>query len=300
MKILITGGNGFLGFHTINHLIKMNHELLVISKNNSRLKLLNNSKFDFINCHLDSINIFRDRIESFSPDIVIHYGWYGGNSFKDIMSFDQFNINLPQGINFLNLIKDLKKKPKFIGFGTYSEYGIIDKNIPITETYLEQPNSYYGLSKLIFNNYSRSFCQENFINWVWCRPCYIYGPNNVETRLLETTFQKLKNNQRIILDDCTTLIDLLYIDDYLHMFYKLIMSDNYGIYNFSSGQIYILKDIILKMKEIFKSKSEIVFDEKLNRSNVQKYVCADNEKIKNITNYHKFIDLETGLMNSFF
>ena len=68
----------------------------------------------------------------------------------------------------------MPKKPKFIGFGSFAEYGGLN-NLALEEDW-EKPTNMYGISKLALKNYSENFCKANNIPWSWVRPCYIYGP----------------------------------------------------------------------------------------------------------------------------
>jgi dTDP-D-glucose 4,6-dehydratase len=76
------------------------------------------------------------------------------------------------------------------------------------------------------------------------RPCYVYGPNDVKTRLIPTLINKFLNNEEITLDKCDKIIDYIYIDDFTEYVYNLIITQNNGIFNICSGNQYELKDVI--------------------------------------------------------
>lgn len=295
MKILVTGGNGFLGSSIVRKFLDNNHNLLVFSKNcNNLLDILDN--IEYVSSDNESILVHKNTIEQFCPHVVIHCGWFGGNSHTDIDDIGQFHYNLPSSIKFIEFINELKHKPAFVGFGSFAEYGEI--KYPVTECEIEKPVNLYGLSKLSFKNYSESLCKKFNIDWTWVRPCYIYGPNDVKTRFIPTLISRFIKNESITLDECNSTIDYLYIDDFTNYVYKLIITKSTGVYNLCSGNQYIIRDIIEIVRGLTDSKSEVIFDKSKNRQSVFNYTCGSNEKIKRALNIENVVDLTKGLIKT--
>ena len=295
MNVLVTGGNGFLGSSIVKKLVKENHNVLVVSKNNNNIKSVAD-KCKFICSYIDELDVHINDIESFSPDVILLFGWNGANSYKDIHHIDQYHKNIPDHIKFIESINKFKNKPKIIGVGSFAEYG--NYSIPITEEFFERPNSLYGLSKFTFKQYSEMFCKQNDMNWGWIRPCYVYGPNDVNTRLIPSLINKFLKNENVCLDECNTIIDYLYIDDFVNFVYRLVISNNNGVYNMCSGNQYKLKNIINLIQQLTNSKSEVIFDKKLNRTTSNGFICGDNTKIKNISGVSNFTDINEGLIKT--
>ena len=294
-KILITGGNGFLGSNLVKKLLNKGHSIYVLSRSNINLKdVLNDIKFDFASNK--DFSLYKKDIYEFSPDMVFHFGWNGGNNYKDINDISQFYDNVGYSIELLNILNDLPKKPKFIGIGSFSEYGE-QKNI-ITEEVLELPLNLYGLSKFTFKKYSEMLCRQYGMEWVWVRPCYVYGPKDVPTRLIPTLTNKFLTNQPVKLDKCDTVIDYIYIDDFIDFIYTLTISNHTGTYNICSGQEYKLKYVISQLYNLVNSKSDIIFEDTNEKLSISKYICGSNEKIKKVTNIDCKIDLKTGLIKT--
>lgn len=271
MKILVTGGTGFIGSNIVKKLHSENHIIYLLPKNSNNIKL---------------------EIINFSPDVIIHCGWSGGNNHQDINNPNQFTKNIDTSIQLIETLKEIPKKTKFIGFGSFTEYG--DKNFIINENTQEIPIDLYGLSKYTFKNYSQLVSKQNNIDWVWVRPCYVYGPGDVSTRLIPTLINKFINGEEVILDECNKTLDYIYIDDFVEMFYQILISSSLGVYNICSGHQYILKEIINEIHTLVNSKSKLIFNPKLNR-NSPLYICGDNRKIIKATNYQPKTDLKTGL-----
>lgn len=296
MKILITGANGFLGSNTLKHLLKSNHEILAFSKNNNNISDVLD-KITFHRCNSENYYDYESNIIEFSADVVLNFAWDGGNSYQDINSLNQFYKNIPLSLSLLEIINKQDKKPKFIGLGSFTEYGLLLTKAE--EFFVEKPINFYGLSKKTVKDITEIFCDENGMKYIWIRPCYIYGPGDVSTRLIPSIINKILKGEKVILSSCKTIIDYLYIEDFCSAVSSLMESDtNSGIYNICSSNEYVLKDIIKLIKKSIKKQSTIIFDKKLDRTLSSQYVCGSNNKIKNEIDWTPKIKIEEGIKNT--
>jgi nucleoside-diphosphate-sugar epimerase len=292
MNIIITGGNGFLGSNIARRLLKENHNVYLFSNNANNIKdILPQVLFDYSSTR--SLPLFKERIEAFAPDILIHCGWNGGNSYADTNSIDQFYENVDPSISLLQLLSKLNKKPKFVGFGSFAEYGEISD--PVSETVQEAPTNLYGLSKYTFKKYSEMLCKQQDMEWVWIRPCYVYGPGDVSTRLVPSVVNKCINNEAVLLNECTSIVDYIYIDDFVNSIYFLILSEHTGVYNICSGKQYRIREIVEQIYKQTKSSSSIKFNSNLNRTSTYSYTCGDRSKLNKAIGVLKQVSLSEGL-----
>jgi nucleoside-diphosphate-sugar epimerase len=295
MKILITGGNGFLGSNLVEYLLDKGHNILVLSRKYNNIEHLLD-KIEFIQYNSNDYYTYQNKILNFSPDIVIHCAWEGGNSYIDINSSDQIHKNISLSLSLLEITNKQLNKPKFIGFGTFVEYGIIDKKAK--ENQIENPINFYGLAKNIFKNISKLYCNQNNIEWVWIRPCYVYGSKDVPTRLIPSIINKLLKNESIILNSCDTVIDYLHIDDFCSALSSLITTNNKGVFNICSGKEYSLRNIIDFIQQNILTSQKIVFDPSLDRKFSSKYICGSNNKLIKHTNWHPLISINEGIIKT--
>ena len=74
MKIMITGGAGFIGSHLCDEFLKDNHQIIVLTRNNSNLNnishILDKIKLEFVDV-TDFINL-GNSIDKNKPDVIIH------------------------------------------------------------------------------------------------------------------------------------------------------------------------------------------------------------------------------------
>lgn len=295
MRILITGGNGFLGSNLIDTFLKLNYELLVISKNSNNLKdVLDQIKF--IKSQSEDYNFCEKEILEFNPEIVMHLAWYGGNSYHYINEINQIYKNIYPSLSLLEICSKQNLKPKFIGFGSFTEYGdIIKKGEEIQHEY---PNNFYGLSKNMYKSISKMFCEQKNMEWVWIRPCYIYGSKDAENRLIPTIIKKKLLGQEILLDSCNKVIDYLHVEDFCSAILQIINKKSTGIFNICSGKEYILKDIINFIDQQIKSDSKITYDPKLDRVLSPNYICGSNTRLIQETDWIDTVSIEEGLLKT--
>jgi UDP-glucose 4-epimerase len=292
MNIIITGGNGFLGSSIVRKFLNSNHNVLVFSKNSNNISDILH-KIKYIQSDNDDLILHKDAISTFQPHVVVHCGWFGGNSHADINDMNQFHRNVPSSIKLIEIINELENKPMFVGFGSFAENGKM--RYQISEQDSENPTNLYGLSKLTFKNYSKMLCDSYGIDWTWIKPCYIYGPNDVKTRLIPRLISKFIKHEDVVLDECKSIVDYLYIDDFSEYVYQLITTRCLGVYHLCSGNQYKLRDIVVLIKKLTNSKSAVIFDKTKNRDSAFDYVCGNNHKLKSVLNVENNVNLIEGI-----
>ncbi len=265
----MTGRSGFLGSNLYDKL-RNKHDIHVVDRN------------------LD----ISETIENVSPDIFIHVGWAGGNNYNDVNDVKQFD-NVTYGVKIIETLRKLKNDVIFIGYGSFAEYGLI--NNPIPETEIENPINLYGYSKLALKQFAESRCKKSNVKFIWVRPCYIYGPGDIHTRLIPRIIMKCLNNEHIQLDSCQKIIDYLYVDDYSEMLNSIIDNPIENVYNICSGKQYLLKDVITKIHSIVGNNNSITFSESCDRNLTSTMICGNNTKILSHAKISELTDIEVGL-----
>jgi nucleoside-diphosphate-sugar epimerase len=273
MKIMISGTSGFLGGAVLERLSK---EYAVKS----------------VSIRDDNSEDVDSEVLRFKPDVFIHCGWKSGNSFKDTSNSSQFD-NIDTGTSLLKTLSRFDNL-HFVGFGSFAEYGI--KSDITKETDIEEPNSYYGLSKKMFKDISRDYCVVNNFKWLWIRPCYIYGEGDVSSRLIPKVVNACKNNEDLVLDSCSSIVDYLHIDDFSEAIYELIKNKCSGVFNICSGQQYKIRDVVKQIQSTSSTSINIQFDSSKDRANsCTGFVCGSNEKLRTYTLWEPKINLSEGI-----
>lgn len=268
MKIMITGSTGFLGGKISALLSKSNNVKCVSLRDKD----------------------FHNKVIEFNPQVFIHCAWIGGSSYAETENFEQFK-NIEQGLRIFKALHHLDNV-RFIGFGSFSEYGNVET--AISETQKENPSSLYGLTKKIFKDASKSFCDMKGFSWLWIRPCYIYGPGDVETRLIPKVINNCLKENQIILNSCNSNVDYLYIDDFANAVQCLVENEKTGVFNICSGEKYSVRDIVELIIKLCHF-DNVIYDKTKDRDNFPKIICGDRTKITSETGWYPKINLLNGL-----
>jgi len=288
MKVLITGANGFIGYNLTKACLNQQHDLLLFSRSVTNIASLNYRCWDFKN-----VEVLTNDILNFKPDAVVHCAWDGGNSYSDIHNKKQFS-NVLYSLKFLEIVAKLKNV-HFIGLGSAAEYG--NSSEIINEEITELPINYYGMSKLSFKEVSYEYCKKNNLLWTWVRPMYTYGPHDVISRLIPKTIINCLQNKDVELSSCSSIIDYLYIDDFVDGIIKILEQQLEGVYNVCSGKQFEIKTIVNTIHELCGSKNKIFFNKELDRKNFPQKICGSNNKLINASNksWQPKINLIDGL-----
>lgn len=145
MRILVTGGAGYIGSITVRELLKRGHEVVVYD--NLVYGHRETVQCELIEGDLLDLEFLKESVTG-DFDAVIHFAAYAlaGESMQS--PFKYFNSNLQGGLNLLEFMRE-RKIPNIIFSSTCAIYGY-PSNLPVTESETKKPESVYGESKLMF------------------------------------------------------------------------------------------------------------------------------------------------------
>ena len=156
-RILVTGGSGYIGSHTVLKLLEADYEVIILDnlsnsslEVNNRINYLSNKKFNFIKGDLRDKNILKSIFSQFEIEAVIHFAGSKSSFESDRYPLEYFENNITGSIN---LFKEMANKnvKKIVFSSSATVYGE-----PITKVCKESsrlsPISVYGKTKLIIEN----------------------------------------------------------------------------------------------------------------------------------------------------
>ncbi len=251
MKLIVTGGYGFIGSHLIKHLIGKSHNVINIdSKSYSSMpetlsnyknnKLLKNIKLD-INNQKKLREIFND----FNPDSIIHLAAesHVDNSIKSPKVF--IDSNIYGTFNLLETTREyLRKKNKiknfiFLHVSTDEVYGSLKtkKDNPFDENYKYLPNSPYSASKASSDLLVRSWNKTFSIPTIITNCCNNFGPWQFPEKLIPVIIYKCLNKKNIpIYGKGTNIREWIYVEDHISYLEEILNKGKIGeSYNIGSG-----------------------------------------------------------------
>ena len=238
MKILVTGGAGFIGSHIAEAFINAGHNVSILDNLSTGFKKNINPKAHFIQsdiCSKDILQIFEK--EKF--DVVNHHAAQVDvrKSVNDPI-FDA-NTNILGSINLLQCcIKTGVKKFMFASTGgaVYGE----QEYFPADENHPTRPLSPYGITKLAIEKYIYFYWNEYKLNYTILRYANIYGPRQNpfgEAGVIAIFAHKLlKNENPIINGNGNQTRDYVFVEDVVKANLLTLKDEKSEIYNIGTGK----------------------------------------------------------------
>ena len=289
MKILVTGGAGYIGSVIVKELLNSNHEVIVIDDLSKGHRAAVHPKAIFIQTGLKNLKDLDETFKQFRFDAVIHMAANSlvGESVQNPGKY--FRNNVVNGINLLNIM--LKNNCKKIVFSSSAAVYGEPKNVPIKEKDETRPTNPYGESKLMFEKvmkwYSKAYRLDytslRYFNAAGCDEHY-GEDHSPETHLIPIIMQTaLGQNKEIQVygtdyptKDGTCIRDYIHVSD-LAKAHILALKKN-GTYNLGCSAGYSVKEIIDSARKI--TGKDIPVKESQRRSGDPAVLVADSEKIK--------------------
>ena len=304
MKIVVTGGAGFLGSHLVDKLIREGEEIIVIDnlfrgQTENIEQHIPNKKFTLLNDEIQNKTKINDALHL--ADAVIHFASIS-SVFRSIVEPEIVNtINVTGTLNMLNLC--IKEEVQcFIFASSAAVYGG-DRNRPLQENDSLHPLSPFAASKIAGEAYCKAYSETYGLNTIILRFMNIYGPRitkvyrRVCSKFAEAT---IRNEPLVIVGDGKQTRDFTYVTDAINaILLALNKKDIKGeTFNIGTGKPTTINQLANLYKKIsVNSKQEI------KHINAKKgdliYSYADITKAKKKIGYNPKIDVETGIPKYF-
>lgn len=269
IKILLTGGSGFIG----RNIIEQRESIYdIIAPSHKELDLFNTEEVD---------NFFKNN----NIDIVLHCASIGGL---------RSNFNLDGVIrnnlkNFFNIVRNKNKFGKMINLGSGAEYDKSKDIKKVTETNFDSsiPNDDYGFYKYICSKYI-----ENASNIYCLRLFGIFGKyEDYRVKFISNLICKyiLKQPLKMIQDAYFDYID---IDDFIKILdYFIVKTPQYKSYNIGTGKRTSLSSIAGMINKLDTYSLEI----KIKKKGLNKEYTCSNKRLINELKIFEFTALESSI-----
>jgi len=289
LKILITGGIGFIGSHLAEKLIAANYSVSVIDNLSTGNKTNLTAKAKFYQKNIQDPSLV-DLFKKIQPEIVFHLA-----AASRVSSSNQgvLNSNIIGTYNVLNCSKAVKVK-QVIFTSSAAVYGK-SKKFPIKENFPTKPISAYGLSKLTGELYCQFF--QSYFTSTILRLANIYGPrqdSSVEGGVVAIFIKNLLQNKKsFIYGDGQQTRDFVYVEDVVKAMLLALKDNKSNIYNLSSNQEISVMNLLQQTAELINKKSDYSF-QPFRQGDIKKSLL-DNSLIKKQLNWQPQISLKQGL-----
>ncbi|MCX7947789.1 MAG: dTDP-glucose 4,6-dehydratase [candidate division WOR-3 bacterium] len=262
MKVLITGGAGFMGSFVVKGLLKEGFEIIVIDKldYSGDIKRLEHvlNEIEFYRLDLLDYEKLRRLILEKKPSIVIHLASYTHVDRSIMFPRETIENNIIGTLNLLEAIKDISIS-KFVHVSTDEVYGEIFEG-SFMENSVLSPSSPYASSKASSDLVVKSYYRTYKIPSIILRPTNNYGPFQYPEKLIPLTILKAVNNQKIpIYGNGKQRRTWLYVEDFVDALKLILKNGNIGeIYNISSDEEYENLEVVKKILNYLKKPFELI------------------------------------------
>jgi len=298
VKIIVTGGAGFIGSHLVDFLIKNGFEVLVIDNLSYGNKKNLNPKALFRKLDIKNGNKVNQCFQEFLPDLVVHLAAVNPRSPSDIKEVFQTNV-----LGTTNILRAcVRNKVKKIVFASSAAvYGEVTK-FPINENQKLTPSNPYGFSKAEAESQILSASKKYNLNYSILRYSNVYGPrqrNDTEGGVISIYCQRaISSKEAIIYGDGRQTRDFICVDDVTKANYLSIISPASFIANVSTNKETGILNLVKKMEKVSKKKTKITFNPA--KKGEIKRSCLDNSLIKQAVGWKPKTKLEAGIKKTYY
>jgi UDP-glucuronate 4-epimerase len=304
MKIVVTGGAGFIGSNLIDKLLNQKHEVICIDnfdtfysreqKERNIESHLSYSGYDLIIEDIRNFNALSEAIPS-NTNAIIHLAAKAGvrPSLLDPLLYQNVNVNGTQ--NLLEIAKN-KEIKNFIFASSSSVYGK-NPNVPwVEEDAVLMPISPYASTKVSGELLGHVYSHLYDIRFTSLRFFTVYGPRQRPDLAIHKFLKLMSEEKEISLfGNGDTRRDYTYIDDITD---GIILALNYNknkydIFNLGNNQTVSLIEMVKTLEQISLMKAKIVWKD-MQLGDVEK-TWADLTKSRKLLAYDPSIDFKRGL-----
>ncbi|GLB48146.1 dTDP-glucose 4,6-dehydratase [Neptunitalea lumnitzerae] len=266
MKILITGGAGFIGSHVVRTFVNKyanyhiyNLDALTYAGNLENIKDVEDcDNYTFLKGDINDADLIDSLFKKYDFDAVIHLAAesHVDRSISDPLAFVRTNII--GTVNLLNASvkywKDSSKKHLFYHISTDEVYGTLGETGLFTETTSYDPNSPYSASKAGSDHFVRAYGETYKLPYIVTNCSNNYGPNQFPEKLIPLFINNIVNKKPLpVYGDGKFTRDWLFVEDHAAaidlVFHKGLEKETYNIGGFNEWQNIDLIKLLCKIMD---------------------------------------------------
>ena len=293
MRILVLGGNGFIGTNLVQRLTADGHSIRVYDRSSIKVRK-QNANVEYKHGVLNDIASVTQALHDI--DIVFHLISSSLPSTSNISPMDDIKNNLEDSVSLFECMKKMSiKKIVYISSGGTiygeSKYELINEDHPLN------PNCSYGIVKLAVEKYLMMYARLYEFDPVILRASNPYGPWQGKIGLqglITTVLTKVINEEPLeIWGDGEVIRDYLYIADLIEACICALKSEASGVFNIGSGVGYSINQVIKLVEEVTSENIEVKYTE--SRIVDLKKVVLDISKAKKYLIWEPKTNIKEGL-----
>lgn len=298
MRILVTGGAGFIGSNLSKRLVNDGHQVVILDNllRGNKLDKLTFNAIEFINGDVRDFETVNNAAKG--CDVIFHFAAVLGVDIVADNPVETMDVEVIGTRNIVNaaLINNVQQ---VLYASTSGIYGHTSFENLLTEEILVDPKTSYAMAKRYNEIYLASHYEEKKINVISLRFFNVYGHNQDNRMVVPRFFEQAKNNEPItIFGTGKQTRDFTYIDDTVEACVRLINIKGCHIVNIANENEWCIEDLGLKIVELTGSTSSIHYidaPKKRYDYEVERRV-GSSLKLQAMTGYKPETNLAEGLL----
>ena len=253
MKIVVTGGLGFIGSHFVNYVRENSDDGIVVVDKETYASNRCNLRHDVKILSKDICNVTSEDLGEY--DYIVHFAAesHVDNSIENGLPFVRTNIE--GTFNLLQLAKENKHLKKFFMISTDEVYGDMDdyEGYKIAdEDFKMVGSSYYSASKISSDMLVLAAGRTYALPYLITRTCNNFGENQHNEKFIPKIIESIRNGRDVpVYGDGNQVREWIHADDNVRAVYKLLASSQINeIYNIGTGDLYTNNGLISMVGDI--------------------------------------------------
>lgn len=295
MKVLVTGGAGFVASHIVDRLINDGNEVVIVDDLSTGSDNNLNPEAKFYKMDVRSPEL-ASVFEAEKPDYVSHHAGQVlvARSLREPMH--DCWVNIEGGINVIHLSQKYGVKKIIYASTGGALYGE-PVYLPVDEEHPVNPLAPYGASKHTVEHYLYMYGVNCGLNYTVLRYANIYGPRqnpHGEAGVIAIFIQRMLDGESVkIFGDGTATRDYAYVDDVVDANMLALKKGDRGLYNLGSNRETSVNEIFDLLKAEFEYPLEPIREPK--RAGEVYRICLTNDKAKAELGWTPKVELEEGI-----
>jgi len=298
IKVLLTGGTGFLGHHLVKALLARKADVTLLVQPHEktwRLKSIG-SDVNIVKASLTNREATRAAVEEVQPGVMIHFAGLMERRRDLTILDDLMEHHVVSTVNFI-MAADPRLTKIVINTGTSEEYG--EQADPFTETLPVDPVSPYSATKAATTALVTYLSKAIGVPVVTMRPFITYGPGQLYDTLIPFLIRGVLKKRTVELTEGSQYRDFMYVDDlvscYLAVIKKAETFTGPEVFNVGLGCKTRVRDVIETIAELMDGHEYLKIGARPMRAGEAPSMIADIQKAEKILGWKPKLSLRAGL-----
>jgi len=299
MKLLVTGGAGFIGSHLVERLMELGHDVVVIDNllrgNKIPLEVL--SKITFIHGDVRDQTLVEHWVKDI--DVIFHFAAVLGVDVVADQPVETMDVEVIGTRNIVNAARMHKVKKILYAStsGIYSHSAIVQT--ALTEEVNVDPRTSYAMAKRYNEIYLASHYEESGIDCIALRFFNVYGERQDNRMVIPRFFEQAREGKKLtVFGNGLQTRDFTYIVDVIDACIALLQVDGFHIINIANEKEWTIGELARKIVDITNSSSTISYldaPKKRYDYEVERRI-GSSEKLFTLTGIKPKTELDFGLL----